>query len=297
VAKKTEIFTKSTLHKIIPPGMTIYSFMNCQLANTKPKFPRLNLQDITNFQVIPWVLKTPLESFSKIDLQLGQKKTLIHKSDIKKACQVLKKTLPFHPSIVPNSERKKLADKILEFQDNHQEKDIWYTYWSDQTRIDFIGYEKNNITFRNAPLIFPTFLYYVQLFLAIIPLEKGLNGEDILQYYTDQFMTACQSFVELQNFLTMPHLEGDKALNKRREFLLNYFNRGTSEVGPTLWHFLGHWIEFKHQELWVGLTGEKGCFGPTFRKLLNNLFYLGFSDLTQHVEKLMKKTLHAKNSS
>jgi hypothetical protein len=65
--------TKSTLHKIIPLEMTVYSFMH-QLTNTRPKFPRLKIQDIVNCKNLPQALKIPLEEMSKLNLHHGKKR-------------------------------------------------------------------------------------------------------------------------------------------------------------------------------------------------------------------------------
>jgi hypothetical protein len=128
------------------------------------------------------------------------------------------------------------------------------------------------------------------MFLTIIPLEKELNEEEFSKYYTDQFITANESFMRLQNCLAMPQVERDEAaLKKKRDSLLNYFERGISDTGPSLWHFLETWVQSNHPELWQELAGKKGCLSFSFKNFFNTLFCHGCSEMTHHVQKLMER--------
>jgi hypothetical protein len=121
-------------------------------------------------------------------------------------------------------------------------------------------------------------------------LEQGLNDEETLQYYTDQFINAIHTFVGIQSFLAMPHLEGDKALNEKRDSIFNCVNDNVaSRLGPILWHFFETWIETNDQELWGKLTGKKCCLSKSFKNTFNNIFYYGFLDLTKHGEEILEE--------
>jgi hypothetical protein len=202
------------LQEIDTPEMTtsIDGFVDHQLTNTKPKFSRLNLQDIID-ENLPLVLKYSLEAISNIDKNTGQTNS---KSNILEACQILKIRIPSELFIGANSHGRVLVDQIKEFECNHQHRLLWYQYWLDQTKIDFGKYQERRVKFENCELIYQNFLSYVYIFLKIIPFEKGYNEEDILNYHTDQLIKASQSFVGFQFYLQDPEWDiGDKRFNEK----------------------------------------------------------------------------------
>jgi hypothetical protein len=202
--------TKSMLENInFTPEMTtsIESFIQFKLTNTKPKFKRLNLQDIINCQSLPSVLKDSLKQISEINSStknVKKRKNSIQKSNIGEACQILRKKLSLDLAFRFNYRGRGLADDIKQFENRTKDKLTWYEYWLDQTKIDFKDYGENRLKLESSSLIYQTYLSYVQMFLTVIPVEKGLNEEEILNYYTDQLTKASQSIVGFHYFLKMP---------------------------------------------------------------------------------------------
>jgi hypothetical protein len=285
--QQTEIIQKSTLHTIINPGKPtrISSFMNHQLGKKKIKLHMFNLEDIIKCEALPEEIRYSLGQISSMNQQYGQKDTSTNQYKIITACKILRQKLSHELALGTNKARQKFSNKVKDFHKFH-DTSVWYTYWLERTNIDFKSYMEYSITSKKLQLIFPSFLYYVQMIITIIPLEKELNDEDMLDYMTEQLIETSELFVGLHNFLIMPWLPGEKKLNNKRNLILKIFRNRELNIGQNLWYFLETWMEVKHHKLWKELIGEKGVLSVIFKCFLNNVFYHGVSDLTKFVSKV-----------
>jgi hypothetical protein len=51
----------------------------------------------------------------------------------------------------------------------HENENLWYKYWQDQTNYDFHQYCKENIISTLHQTIFPVFLFHVEMIREVIP--------------------------------------------------------------------------------------------------------------------------------
>jgi hypothetical protein len=163
-------------------------------------------------------------SISKIDLkQISQKQSNIQEHEIQMFFMILNKYLPCFTVLGFESSRSDFSYKIKEF---HNDVHIWYNHWHLQTGIDITIEFKKMITLARCRNLFPVYLFYVWMFLAVIPYKKEVNNEETSHWYSEKLINASKCFVEFEKDWNTPQ-----------------FKKHKPNSMTNLWYVLDHWMK------------------------------------------------------
>ncbi|OAV93474.1 hypothetical protein PTTG_08823 [Puccinia triticina 1-1 BBBD Race 1] len=175
----------------------------------------------------------------------------------------------------------RLANKLVEFVSHYKD---WYQHWFDETGIDF---EKNLlqphfIGFEDAAVLFPLYLFYVEMICSIVPREEEvtleielLRAQKLFNNWTNNYNDPkSQSNQDLEPIV--------KALRKKRNL------RGALNLHPHLWSYLGIWMITSWR---VGVFQQRDRSIPkTVKQFFNNVFYYCYS--AHHRRYISRVTVH-----
>ncbi|KAI7933883.1 hypothetical protein MJO28_017397 [Puccinia striiformis f. sp. tritici] len=269
------------------------------LDSSQPKYPRLSF-DKSMFSYKGSLQEYQLQAQKIIVLiELKKKGRLMLKpSEIGEVIKILRvrgrstqqsKKVPTDQNQTRSRERiSLLREKRTGFETNEH---VWYTYWNDQTKIDFKKYSRDNITSDKLQSIFSPFLYNVEMLTTIFPRKE----EHVA--YKDELERAAMFFVEKAKFLCEHVIEethGGKLKSKERDPLSR-----SDKLAPTLlWSFLESWMKLYYNELWCQMsidrsnakTVQSDQITRQTKGVINTFFTYSIDELTQHYKKLIDQT-------
>ncbi|WAQ84049.1 hypothetical protein PtA15_4A500 [Puccinia triticina] len=152
----------------------------------------------------------------------------------------------------------------------------WYQHWFDETGIDF---EENLLELRDfnrAHLIFPLFLFHVEMICSIVPRKEAITMRTELEDAQASFnILTVES--KSESLDANPQLISEIANHLKRQ-MRGY---GKSAIQPILWSYLKFWMATRRKEVFLDAKSEKSA--NTFKKvkeLFNNIYYYSYS--SQH---------------
>ncbi|OAV86609.1 hypothetical protein PTTG_29810 [Puccinia triticina 1-1 BBBD Race 1] len=167
----------------------------------------------------------------------------------------------------PYTRVRRLSEKLHDFAPHYLH---WYQHWFDETGIDF---EKNLlqphfISFQDAGVLFPLYLFYVEMISSIVPRNKEVTLEDEL-YWAQNF------FNEWTKICNDPKYQTDPRFKKTIELFIRQRKRpGPKKILPLLWSYLELWMK-THRN---GIFEKKSrAISKVVKEFFNNVFTYAYS--------------------
>ncbi|KAA1073557.1 hypothetical protein PGT21_015397 [Puccinia graminis f. sp. tritici] len=229
---------------------------------------------------------------------LGSSTLVIPKDNLHKNLQMMNRLSLKNKSrkvILPKSSHRNLHFSQQKHSQFFRFQNTWYTYWKEQTHIDFKSYYLENLKIGATQNIFPIYLFYVDLILTIIPQDEARSFEKSRLVYAEELAKAGKLFADLEEYETksINGIEAD-AWEETRKAVSYAIQNGESYISRAVWVYLELWVRIYYKDLWANYKEKDGKHLSRFVKGAITKFF------SYSIEKISKKyadLLHKAHSS